>query len=91
MIKIESALLLICTLISENQGLKKSRSIPNPRKSSGSANFEKNLGVKPEKKSRSAEPEIFLEFEIDLDFQKSGCRLKSRVSIINDVFQDYQV
>ena len=29
-----------------------------------------------EKKSRFAEPEIFLGFEIDLDFQKSGCRLK---------------
>ena len=28
------------------------------------------------KKSRFAEPEIFLGFEIDLDFQKSGCRLK---------------
>ena len=29
--------LLICTLISENQGLEKSRSISNPRKSSGLA------------------------------------------------------
>ena len=70
MIKIESALLLICTLISENQGLKKSRSIPNPRKISGSAKLEKNLSAKPEKKLRSAGPEIFLGFEIDLDFSK---------------------
>ena len=31
--------LLICTLISENQGLKKSRSISNPRKISGYANL----------------------------------------------------
>ena len=32
--------LLICTLISENQGLEKSRSISNPRKISGSTNLE---------------------------------------------------
>ena len=31
--------LLICTLISENQGLEKARSISNPRKISGSANL----------------------------------------------------
>ena len=37
---------------------------------------EKNPGAKPEKRSRSAGPEIFLGFEIDLDFLKSGCRLK---------------
>ena len=32
--------LLICTLISENQGLEKLRSVSNPRKISGSANFD---------------------------------------------------
>ena len=32
--------LLICTLISENQSLEKSRSISNPRKISGSANLD---------------------------------------------------
>ena len=32
--------LLICTLIYENQGLEKSRSISNPRKISGSANLD---------------------------------------------------
>ena len=31
---------------------------------------EVNPGAKPEKKSRSAGPEIFLGFEIDLDFSK---------------------
>ena len=31
---------------------------------------EKNQGAKYEKKSRFAEPEIFLEFEIDLDFSR---------------------
>ena len=49
--------LLICTLISENQGLEKSQSFSNPRKISGSANLdffpglhpEKNQGAKPEK------------------------------------------
>ena len=33
-------------------------------------NLKKNPGAKPEKKSRFAEPEIFLGFEIDLDFSK---------------------
>ena len=42
--------LLICTLISENQGLEKSRSVSNPRNISGSAFFqdgdlEKNQGL----------------------------------------------
>ena len=73
-------------LISENQGLNKSRSISNLRKFSGPANLdffsglhpeknpgsyykqEKNPGTKPEKNSRFAGPEIFLGFEIDLDF-----------------------
>jgi hypothetical protein len=32
--------LLICTLVSENQGLEKSRSISNHRKISGSANLD---------------------------------------------------
>ena len=53
--------LLICTLISENQGLEKSRSASNLRKISGPANLdffqglhlEKKLGLyyKPEKKT----------------------------------------
>ena len=37
---------------------------------------EKNRGAKPKKRSRSAGPEIFLGFKIDLDFLTSGCRLK---------------
>ena len=59
--------LLICTLISENQGLEKSRSVSNPRNNSGSAFFQDG---DLEKKSRFAEPEIFLGFEIDLDFSR---------------------
>ena len=31
-----------------------------------------------EKKSRFAEPEFFIGFETNLDFKKSGCRLKGR-------------
>ena len=42
--------LLICTLISENQGLVKSRSISNSRKISGSANLHFFSGFHPEKK-----------------------------------------
>jgi hypothetical protein len=41
--------LLICTLISENQGLEKSRSISNPRKFSGPANHDFFSGLHPEK------------------------------------------
>ena len=37
------------------------------------------LSVDLEKKSRFAGPRIFLQFETDLDFQKSRCRLKGRV------------
>ena len=33
---------------------------------------------RPRKKSRFAGPEFFLQFETDLDFQKSRCRLKGR-------------
>ena len=70
--------LLICTLISEDQGLQKSRSISNLRKISGPANLDFFqiyvinlaffLGGDLEKISRSAGPEIFLRFERDLDF-----------------------
>ena len=42
--------LLICTLISENQGLEKSRSSSNLRKSSGSTNLSFFLGLHLEKK-----------------------------------------
>ena len=38
--------------------------------------YEKENLKYPKKKSEFAEPEIFLGFEIDLDFQKSRCRLK---------------
>ena len=80
--------LLICTLISENQGLEKLRSASNLRKISGPANLdfflglflekkldlyhkpEKNPGDKLKKKSRCAGPEIFLRFEIDLNFSR---------------------
>jgi hypothetical protein len=41
--------LLICTLISENQGLKITRSISNPRKISGYANLGFFSGLYPEK------------------------------------------
>ena len=61
--------LLICTLISENLGLKKSRSVSNLRKFSDLGlhlekklglyyKFEKNPGDKLKKKSRFAGPEI---------------------------------
>ena len=42
--------LLICTLISENQGLEKSRSASNLRKISGPANLDFFLGLHLEKK-----------------------------------------
>ena len=35
---------------------------------------------RPRKKSRFAGPGIFLRFEADLDFQKSRCRLKGRMT-----------
>ena len=58
--------LLICTLISENQGLEKSRSFSNPRKISGSINLDFfQIWYKPSffqvgdlvKNQRFAEPE----------------------------------
>ena len=42
--------LLICTLTFENQGLKKSRSVSNLRKTSGPANIDFFLGLHLEKK-----------------------------------------
>ena len=63
--------LLLSTLNSENQGLEIPRSISNPVKKLGLYyKLEKNQGSKPEKKSRFAEPEIFLGFEINLDFSR---------------------
>ena len=66
--------LLICTLISENQGLKKSRSVSNLRKISGPAHLDFFSVCHPDffsrKKSRFAGPEIFLRFEADLDFSR---------------------
>ena len=66
--------------------------ISDPRKISGSANLDFFPGLLPEKswvytinlkkKSRFAEPEIFLGLEIDLDFKKSECRLKGWVLAI---------
>ena len=67
--------LLICTLISENQGLEKSRTISNPTKTTGlqtliffrSQTWKKSKKIKMPnlKKSRFAETEILLRFEID--------------------------
>ena len=39
--------LLICTLISENQGVEKSRFVSNPRKISGSSSFDLLSGLAP--------------------------------------------
>ena len=83
----DSLCLLICTLISENQTLEKISGSANldffsclhPEKLGLYYEPEKNPGAKPEKKYRSAGLEIFLGFKIDLDFQKSGCRLKGRM------------
>ena len=96
----QTRVLSICTLISENQGLKKSRSISNLGNFSGlqtliffsrSQPWKKSwvytINLKEMqfpnlKKTRFAVPEIFLGFDIetlisqDLDFHKSGCRLK---------------
>ena len=66
----KTASLLICTLISENQVLEKSRYISNPRKISGSANLVFSPSFHPEKKSRFSANEFFLGFEIDLDFSR---------------------
>ena len=76
--------LLICTLISENQGLEKSRSASNLRKISGPANLdfflglhieknhkpEKNPGDKLKKKSSFAGPENFLRLEIKVQIKR---------------------
>ena len=72
--------LLICTLISENQGLEKLRSVSNLGKNSGPADldFFQVYGINlaffrwtpRKKKSRFAGPEIFLRFETDLDFSR---------------------
>ena len=72
--------LLICTLISKNQSpnpRKNSGSatlfffqISTLKKTGFILKREKNPGAKPKKKSRSAGPEIFLGFEIDLDFSR---------------------
>ena len=93
--------LLTCTLISENQGLEKSRSISDPRKISGSANLDFFPGLLPEKswvytinlkkiqvpnlkKNQGLQNLKFFQglkqtmISQDLDFQKSGCRLKGR-------------
>ena len=60
---------LLCTLISENQGLDKSRSASNLEKKLDLYHKpEKNPGNKLKKKSRCAGPEIFLRFETDLNF-----------------------
>ena len=71
---------LICTLISENQGLEKSiRPISNPRNISGSANLDFfQFWYKPSffqvgdlvKNLRFTEPENCLWFEIDLLFSR---------------------
>ena len=71
--------LLICTLISENQGLEKLRSVSNLRKISGPAHLDffsvchLDLWYKSSFffKSRFAGPENFLRFEADLDFSRS--------------------
>ena len=82
--------LLICTLISENQGLEKLRSVLNLKKFQVlqsthldffsvcqldffqvyGTNLAFFLGGDLEKKSRIAEPEIFLRFQADLDFSR---------------------
>ena len=69
--------LLICTLISENQGLEKLRSVSNlDFFSVCHLDFFQVYGInlaffsrrRPRKKSRFAGTEIFLRFETDLDF-----------------------
>ena len=76
--------LLICTLIPENQGLEKLRSVSHLRKISGPAHldlfsvchldFFQVYGIisrwRPRKKSRFEGPEIFLRFTADLDFSR---------------------
>ena len=68
--------LLICTMISENQGLEKLRSVPNLHTwiffslSPYGTDLALTLGGDLEKKSRFAGPDIFLRFEVDLDFSR---------------------
>ena len=75
--------LLICSLISKNQGLEKSRFISNPRKNSGSANLDFFPGLQPEKKLGSYyKPEKIqglqnLKFLKTLIFRKQGADQKA--------------
>ena len=78
--------LLICTLISENQGLKKSRSATNLRKIPANLDFFFSLTPgcfsdlqyktrfffrwRPRKKNQVCRPEFFLRFETDFDFSR---------------------
>ena len=67
--------LLICTLISENQGFEKSRSckldfFSRKKELDLYHKPEKNPGDKLKKKSSCAGPEIFLRFETDLNFSR---------------------
>ena len=70
--------LLIYNLISENQGLEKSRSISNAKKLQFSLNLGFFQGQVSTLKKTNAKPEknqdiqnlIFLAFEIDLDFSR---------------------
>ena len=86
--------LLICTMISENQAFEKSRSISKSRKISGSVNLPKgwvyttnlktiqvpnlkiNQGLEDLKFSKGLKQALVSQ---NLDFLKSGCRLKGRV------------
>ena len=70
--------LLICTLISENQGLEKLRSDSNLISGLAHLDFFQVYGinlaffsVRPRKKSRFAGLEIFLWFEADLDLSRT--------------------
>ena len=93
-IVINSIGLLICTLISENKGLEKSRSVSNLRKISGPANLDfisrspprKKLDIyhEPEKNPGVQNLKFFKGLKQTLipqglDFQKLRCRLKGRI------------
>ena len=97
--------LLICTLISENQGLEKSRSVSNLRKKIWSCKpgfflvchldfFQVYSSFffryRPRKKSRFAGPEIFLRFESDLDFSRP-CFSEIRVQIKRPTVQAWPI
>ena len=62
--------LLICTLISENQGLEKSRSVSNIRKISGPANLDFFSRSPPRKKAR------FIKAE-----KNPGDKLKKKIQV----------